>query len=82
MLAVFASIYLVSLVVMRLGWRQSLIPSVTIAAMNPMMWMITSDKWIEGIMLIFAFSFVIAMFSLYLLALLHETMFPKGLMPA
>ena len=29
-------------------------------------------------MLIFAFSFVIAMFFLYWLTALHESMFPKG----
>jgi len=78
LLAVFVSIYLISLFIMRLGRRQSLVPSVAMAAMNPMMWMITSDIWIGGIVLISTLSFVIAMFLLYWLAALHERMFSKG----
>ena len=78
LLAVFVSIYLISLFIMRFGRRQSLVPSVTMAAMNPLMWMITSNEWIGVLMLISAITFVIAMFLLYWLAALHERMFPKG----
>jgi hypothetical protein len=75
--AVFASIYLVSLWIMRLGRMESFVPSAAMAAMNPVMWMITGGTGIILHVIISVIAFFIAIYFLLKLAELHKRTFPE-----
>lgn len=75
--AVFASIYLVSLVIMRLGRAESFVPSAAMAAMNPVMWMMTGGTGIIFHVMISVIAFFFAIYFLLKLAELHKRTFPE-----
>jgi hypothetical protein len=77
MTAIFVSVYLMSLWIMRLGYKQSIVPSVAMTAMNPVMWMITGGSWMGIQIVVAVIALVLAFLLLYRITVLHERTFPR-----
>jgi hypothetical protein len=69
---IFASIFLISFIIVRMNWKQSLIPAAVMTALNPIAWVVLLDADISSRRLLIFSAIVMATVSVAVLALWHS----------
>jgi hypothetical protein len=72
LVGIFASIFLVSFLMVRMNWKQSLIPAAVMTALNPIAWVVLLDAEMFSRTLLVFSAIAMAIVSVAVLALWHS----------